>query len=107
MLRKLDPPVGVYFETEKLNTLDKSSDMVITVLSLVAQSESEQKSNSLKWSFKRWRAQGLGIYPNWALLDYDLNKEKNWRIVKKKADVVSTIYSLCLKGTLPARSQNI
>lgn len=26
MLRKLDPPVGVYFETEKLNTLDKSSD---------------------------------------------------------------------------------
>lgn len=31
MLRKLDPPVGVYFETEKLNTLDKSSDMVITV----------------------------------------------------------------------------
>lgn len=53
MLRKLDPPVGVYFETEKLNTLDQSSDMVITVLSLVAQSESEQKSNSLKWSFKR------------------------------------------------------
>jgi len=48
MLRKLDPPVGVYFETEKLNTLDRSSDMVITVLSLVAQSESEQKSNSLK-----------------------------------------------------------
>lgn len=45
MLRKLDPPVGVYFETEKLNTLDRSSDMVITVLSLVAQSESEQKSN--------------------------------------------------------------
>ena len=37
MLRKLDPPVGVYFETEKLNTLDRSSDMVITVLSLVAQ----------------------------------------------------------------------
>ena len=42
MLRRLDPPVGVYFEAEKLNTLDKSSDMIITVLSLVAQSESEQ-----------------------------------------------------------------
>lgn len=82
MLRKLDPPVGVYFETEKLNTLDKSSDMVITVLSLVAQSESEQKSNSLKWSFKRRRAQGLGIYPNWALLGYALDEEKNWVIVE-------------------------
>ena len=98
MLRKLDPPVGVYFETEKLNTLDKSSDMVITVLSLVAQSESEQKSNSVKWSFKRRRAQGLGIYPSWALLGYRLDDEKNWEIVEDEADVVRTIYSLYLDG---------
>ena len=103
MLRKLDPPVGVYFKAEKLNTLDKSSDMVITVLSLVAQSESEQKSNSLKWSFKRRRAQGLGIYPNWALLGYmfeptaedDYHK---WVIVEAEADVVRTVYSLYLEG---------
>ena len=98
MLRRLNPPVGVYFETEKLNTLDKSSDMVITVLSLVAQSESEQKSNSLKWSFKRRRAQGLGIYPNWALLGYRIDTEKNWVIVEEEADVVRTIYSLYLDG---------
>ena len=95
MLRKLDPPVGVYFETEKLNTLDRSSDMVITVLSLVAQSESEQKSNSLKWSFKRRRAQGLGLYPNWALLGY---KGHDWEIDEDEADVVRTIYSLYLEG---------
>jgi len=95
MLRKLDPPVGVYFETEKLNTLDRSSDMVITVLSLVAQSESEQKSNSLKWSFKRRRAQGLGIYPNWSLLGY---KGHDWEIDEDEADVVRTIYSLYLEG---------
>ena len=95
MLRKLNPPVGVYFETEKLNTLDRSSDMVITVLSLVAQSESEQKSNSLKWSFKRRRAQGLGIYPSWALLGY---KGHDWEIIEDEADVVRTIYSLYLEG---------
>lgn len=103
MLRKLDPPVGVYFEAEKLNTLDKSRDMVITVLSLVAQSKSEQKSNSLKWSFKRRRAQGLGIYPNWALLGYmfepmaedDYHK---WVIVEDKPDVVRMVYSLYLEG---------
>ena len=95
MLRKLDPPVGVYFEAEKLNTLDRSSDMVITVLSLVAQSESEQKSNSLKWSFKRRRAQGLGIYPNWALLGY---KGHEWEIDENEADVVRTVYNLYLEG---------
>lgn len=95
MLRKLDPPVGVYFETEKLNTLDRSSDMVITVLSLVAQSESEQKSNSLNRSFKRRRAQGLGIYPNWSLLGY---KGHDWEIDEDEADVIRTIYSLYLEG---------
>jgi DNA invertase Pin-like site-specific DNA recombinase len=95
MLRKLDPPVGVFFETEHLNTLDRSSDMVVTVLSLVAQSESEQKSYSLKWSFKRRRAQGLGIYPNWALLGY---KGHEWEIVEEEADVVRTIYNLYLNG---------
>ena len=98
MLRKLDPPVGVYFETEKLNTLDKSSDMVITVLSLVAQSESEQKSNSLKWSFRRRRAQGLGIYPNWALLGYGMDADQNWVIIEEEADVVRTIYTLYIEG---------
>ena len=98
MLRKLNPPVGVYFEAEKLNTLDKSSDMVITVLSLVAQSESEQKSNSLKWSFKRRRAQGLGIYPNWALLGYGVDEQKNWVIIEEEADVVRSIYNLYLEG---------
>ena len=61
------------------------------LINLIAHKESEQNCNSLKWSFKRWRAQGLGIYPNWALFDYDLNEEKNWRIIKNEADVVSTI----------------
>jgi len=95
MLRQLDPPVGVYFETEKLNTLDRSSDMVITVLSLVAQSESEQKSNSLKWSFKRRRAQGLGIYPNCWLLGYEGH---DWAINEDEADIVRTIYRLYIEG---------
>ena len=86
MLRKLNPPVGVYFETEKLNTLDRSSDMIITVLSLVAQSESEQKSNSLKWSFKRRRAQGIGVYPHWALLGYGFDRTiiTNGQLSKKR-----------------------
>lgn len=98
MLRKLDPPVGVYFETEKLNTLDKSSDMVITVLSLVAQSESEQKSNSMKWSYRRRSAQGIGIYPIWSLYGYTVDANKNWVIVEEEAKVVRLIFRLYLEG---------
>ena len=78
MLRKLDPPVGVYFEAEKLNTLDRNNDMVITVLSLVAQ--------------------GLGIYPSWCLLGYTLDEHQNWIIVEDEAEVVRAIYSMYLEG---------
>lgn len=53
------------------------------LINLIAHIESEQNCNSLKWSFKRWRAQGLGIYPNWALFGYDLNEEKNWRLIER------------------------
>lgn len=98
MLRSLEPPVGVYFEDIKVNTLDKTSDMIITVLSLVAQEESEQKSNSLKWSFKRRRARGLGIYPSWCLLGYTRNEEQEWVIVKEEAEIVQAIYNLYLEG---------
>jgi len=90
-LRQLDPPVGILFETEHLNTLDPSSDMIITVLSMVAQSESQQKSNSLKWSFKRRRSKGLGIYPNWSLLGY---KGHEWEIDEYEAEIVRTIFGL-------------
>ena len=95
MLRALDPPVGVYFETEHLNTLDKASDMVITFLSLVAQGESQQKSESLKWSFRRRRAQGIGIYPAWCLLGYTGH---DWEIVEEEAALVKAIYTLYLDG---------
>lgn len=98
MLRSLEPPVGVYFEDIKVNTLDKTSDMVITVLSLVAQEESEQKSNSLKWSFKRRRARGLGIYPSWCLLGYTMNDDKEWVIVEEEAQIVQLIYNLYIEG---------
>lgn len=53
------------------------------LINLIAHIESEQNCISLKWSFKRWRAQCLGIYPNWALFDYDLNEEKNWRLIER------------------------
>lgn len=98
MLRQLDPPVGVYFEDISVNSLDKASDMIITVLSLVAQEESEQKSNSLKWSFKRRRARGLGIYPSWCLLGYEKDKDGNWVIVEEEAEIVQLIYNLYLEG---------
>ena len=98
LLRSLDPPVGILFESEGLNTLDSSSEMIITVLSLVAQSESEQKSKSIKWAYKRRWSKGIGILPNWALLGYETDDENNWVINEDEAEIVRSIYSLYLDG---------
>jgi len=94
ILRQLDPPVGILFETENLNTLDKTSDMIITVLSLVAQSESEQKSNSIKWAYRKRFSKGVGIHPNWALYGYASDDSGEWIIVEEEAEIVRTIYDL-------------
>lgn len=98
LLKSLEKPVGVFFETEGLNTLDGTSDMIITVLSLVAQSESEQKSNSIKWAYRRRWSKGVGILPNWALLGYGTDEENNWIINEDEAYIVRAIYELYLDG---------
>ena len=48
MLKSLNPPVGVYFEDEHLNTLDRGNEAILALLSSVAQGESENKSEAIK-----------------------------------------------------------
>lgn len=70
-LKQMKPPIGVLFETEKINTLDSTSEMILTVLSAVAQEESAQKSNSLKWSYQKRFKKGIPVNNMWAVLGYD------------------------------------
>lgn len=97
-LKAIDPPIGVYFETEGLNTLDRIGEMVIMILGMVAENESVQKSESIKWSYRRRWQKGIGIKPNWALLGYESDKINNWIINEVEAEIVRIIYSLYLDG---------
>ena len=51
-LKKLDPPVAVYFETEGLNTLSPNSELYLTFMAALAQGESDAKSLSMKWAIR-------------------------------------------------------
>lgn len=98
MLKQLDPPVGVFFETERINTLDTTSETYLGLISLFAQGESESKSESLKWSYiRRWR-RGTGIYPTWSLIGYDTDEDGKWVIVEEEAELVKIIYDMYLTG---------
>ena len=97
-LKQLSPPVGVYFETERINTLDTTSETYLGLISLFAQGESESKSESLKWSYiRRWK-RGTGIYPTWSLLGYEVDEEGHWVIVEIEAELIRVIYDMYLNG---------
>ena len=51
-LSNVVPPVGVFFETEGLNTLSSTSDLILTFMAALAQGESETKSLSMKWAIR-------------------------------------------------------
>ena len=53
-VRKLkEKNVAVYFEKENLNTLDDSTEMILTILSSQAQEESRAISTNVKWGYTR------------------------------------------------------
>ena len=97
-LKQLDPPVAVYFETERLNTLDSSSETQLGLLSLFAQGESEAKSESMKWSYTRRWKRGTGIYPAWNLLGYKTGEAGQWEVIEEEAELIRTIYEMYLSG---------
>lgn len=98
LLKNLDPPVGILFEDEHLNTLDRNTDAILALLSSVAQGESENKSEAIKWSYKRRFANGIPMCPTWALLGYTTDDFGNMVIVPTEAEIIRYIYASYLEG---------
>lgn len=59
MLRALPKPVGVYFETEHIDTLTPESDAQLSLLASFAESESLNKSTSIRWAIRGRFARGI------------------------------------------------
>lgn len=97
-LRSLTPPVAIYFENENLNTLDRRNEAFIAMLSSVAQGESENKSEAIKWSIRQRFQKGLPLCPTWALLGYTTDDNGNMVIVENEAVIVRFIYENFLDG---------
>lgn len=98
-IRKLkEKGVAVYFEKENINTLDPNGDLLITILSGLAQEESRSISTNCKWGFKRKFENGEILLATSRFLGYGRDKENNIVIIKEEAEVVNEIYKLYLSG---------
>ena len=103
-LKNLSPPVGVFFETDHLNTLGKDSELMLTFLASIAQEESVKKREAMVWSLtQRFKDRRLLTPPP---LGYDRQRDAAGNYIKyaplvinrAEADVVRFIFDAYLRG---------
>lgn len=100
-LKALEPAVGILIEDINLNTLDSSSELLLGVLSLIAQGDSEQKSASITWSIIERFKKGLPIIPTHNLLGFGKDKYGKIVIIEQEAEIVRLIFRKFLEGQSP------
>lgn len=101
--------VAVLFEEENINTLEMSGELLLTILSSVAQQESENISEHVKLGIKMKRERGELVGFN-RCLGYKANYETNTlEIVEEEAEIVRYIFDRYIQGagsTVIARELN-
>ena len=106
-LKRQNPPVGVFFETDNLNTLSEESELMLAFLATFAQEESVKKSESMIWSLNHRFKNGKLLTPE--LLGYERPKDSaghyikygRLEIVEHEAKIVRFIFDAFLAGKSP------
>lgn len=90
--------VGVIFEKEGINTLEGSGEVLLTILSSLAQDESRSISENTKWGLrKRYENGEYGIATK-RFMGYEKGENGKLIINPKQARVVKRIYKEYLSG---------
>ena len=95
-LKALPNPVGVFFESERIYTLQDDSEMALSFLATIAQEESHTKSTAMNASIDMRFNMGIFLTP--VLLGYDHDEEGNLVINEEEASTVRFIFFSYLYG---------
>ena len=94
-VRKLrEKGVEIYFEKENIWTLDAKGELMITIMSSLAQEESRSISENTTWGKRKQFADGKGSVGYKWFLGYD----KDFKINPEQANTVKLIYKLFVSG---------
>ena len=88
--------IAVFFEKECISTLSAKGEMMLTLLSSIAQSEAEAVSSNLKWSIQR-RFQN-GAFRQFTALGYDYDEAGELAVNETEAETVRLIFKSYLNG---------
>ena len=95
-LKSYEPPIGVFFETENIYTLNENSEMSLSFIATLAQEESHTKSEIMNSSIEMRFKMGIFLTP--VLLGYDHDEEGNLIVNKDEALTVKYIYYSYIYG---------
>ena len=90
--------IGVFFEKENIDTLDSKGEVLLTILSSLAQDESRSISENSTWGIRRRFEQGQLHINHKKFLGYDKNKNGDLIINEKQAKIVRRIFREFLDG---------
>lgn len=91
--------IDVFFEKESIHTLPSEGEMLISLISAVAQNESLSLSENVKWGIHRKYERGLvRSIPCGKFLGYDKDNEGNLILNEEQATIVRRIYQEFLDG---------
>lgn len=93
--------VEIYFEKENIWTLDSKGELLITIMSSLAQEESRSISENCTWGQRKRFADGKVTVPFKRFLGYDRGLDGNLVLNPAEAATVRHIYSMFLQGMSP------
>lgn len=101
-IRKLkEHGVECFFEKENIYTFDSKGELLITIMSSIAQEESRSISENVTWGQRKRFADGKVSMPYKHFLGYCKGPDGQPQIVEKEAAVVRSIYLMFLEGHAP------
>ncbi len=96
-----DKGIEVYFEKENIYTLDSKGELVLTIMSSLAQEESRSISENVTWGKRKKFADGKVCLPYKHFLGYQKGENGKPEVIPTEAAIIRLIYLLFLEGKTP------
>ena len=93
-----DKGIEVYFEKENIWTLDSKSEVIITIMSSIAQEESRSISENVTWGKRKSFADGKVFIRTNGMLGYKKGQDGSIEIDENEAEVIRFIFSSYISG---------
>lgn len=102
-IRKLkEHGVEVYFEEQNIYTLDGKGEVLLTIMSSIAQEESRNISENVTWGMRKRFAEGKVTMSYKQFMGYRKGKNGIPEVVEAEAKIIRTIFRRFLEGATPA-----